>query len=97
MMTTIEAILQCPEMALRKIQQYEKKLEYIKQYNRANKDKTLERNRRYYLKMKDSEEYKVKRREYYHNVTKKKLQAKREAEKTEVASPQVLTPKDSAP
>lgn len=89
--TALDEILQCPEQAIRKILQYEKKIAYIKKYNKENKEKTLARNRRYYMKMRDTDEYKQKRREYYHRVTKVRAKEKREAEKAQVASPQVLT------
>ena len=86
--TSLDEILQSPEQAIRKILQYEKKIAYIKKYNKENKEKTLARNRRYYMKMRDTDEYKQKRREYYHNVTKIRAKEKKEAEKAQVASPQ---------
>jgi hypothetical protein len=81
--TSLDEILQCPEQAIRKILQYEKKIAYIKRYNKEHRDKTLARNRRYYLKKRDTEEYKQKRREYYHRVTKVKAHEKKEAERLE--------------
>lgn len=81
--TALDEILQCPEQAIRKILQYEKKIAYIKRYNKENKEKTLARNRRYYMKMRDTDEFKQKRREYYHRVTKVKAKEKREVERLE--------------
>lgn len=59
---------------LRKLQQYDKKLDYIKAYNKQHKDEQNERNKKYHSKVKETEEFKRKKQEYYINVLKPKRQ-----------------------
>lgn len=61
---------------LRKLQQYDKKLNYIKAYNKEHKAEQNERTKKYHAKMKDTEEWKRKKQEYYQNVLKPRQQEK---------------------
>lgn len=79
---------------LRKLQQYDKKLDYIKAYNKTNVKAQNERAMKHYEKMKDTDEWKRKKHEYYINVIKPKKQeearlkreAKEEAKKKALQS-----------
>jgi len=79
---------------LRKLHQYDKKLDYIKAYNKTNAKAQNERAKKYHAKMKDTEEWKRKKQEYYINVLKPKRQeeqkikreAKEEAKKKKLQS-----------
>jgi len=59
---------------LRKLHQYNKQLEYVKAYNRTNAKAQNERTKKYHAKMKDTDEWKRKKQEYYINVLKPKRQ-----------------------
>ena len=79
---------------LRKMRQYDKQLEYIKAYNKTNAKAQNERAKKYHAKVKDTEEWKRKKQEYYINVLKPKRQeeqkikreAKEEAKKKKLQS-----------
>jgi hypothetical protein len=59
---------------LRKLQQYDKKLEYIKAYNKEHASEQNERNKKYHLKIKESEKYKKYKQDYYQNILKPRRQ-----------------------
>ena len=59
---------------LRKLQQYDKKLDYIKAYNKQHKDEQNERNKKYFSKIKETEKYKKYKQDYYNNVLKPRRQ-----------------------
>ena len=61
---------------LRKLQQYDKKLNYIKAYNKEHKEEQNERTKKYHAKMKGTDEWKRKKQEYYQNVLKPRQQEK---------------------
>ena len=78
---------------LRKLQQYDKKLNYIKAYNKEHKDEQNERTKKYHAKMKGTDDWKRKKQEYYQNVLKprqqEKARLKREAkEQAKAKTPQ---------
>ena len=78
---------------LRKLQQYDKKLNYIKAYNKEHKDEQNERTKKYHAKMKGTDDWKRKKQEYYQNVIKprqqEKARLKREAkEQAKAKTPQ---------
>ncbi len=53
-----------------KIDQYDKKLTYIKDYNKLNSEKTNTRNKQYYDRIKQTDEFKAKRKQYYETIVK---------------------------
>ena len=55
-----------------KIDQYDKKLTYIKDYNKLNSEKTNTRNKQYYDRIKQTDEFKEKRKQYYETIVKPK-------------------------
>ena len=77
---------------LRKLQQYDKKLGYIKAYNKQHKDEQNERNKKYHQKVKETEEYKRKKQEYYNNVLKPKRQEEARLKKEAKEQARLNTP-----
>jgi len=55
-----------------KIDQYDKKITYIKDYNKLNSEKTNTRNKQYYDRIKQTDEFKEKRKQYYETIVKPK-------------------------
>ena len=66
-----------------KIDQYDKKLTYIKDYNKLNSEKTNTRNKQYYDRIKQTEEFKEKRRQYYETIVKPKRQKNSDERKSQ--------------
>lgn len=77
---------------LRKLQQYDKKLNYIKAYNKEHKDEQNERTKKYHAKMKGTEEWKRKKQEYYQNVLKPRQQEKARLKREAKAQAKANTP-----
>ena len=77
---------------LRKLQQYDKKLDYIKAYNKEHKDEQNERTKKYHAKMKGTEEWKRKKQEYYQNVLKPRQQEKARLKREAKAQAKANTP-----
>ena len=66
-----------------KIDQYDKKLTYIKDYNKLNSEKTNTRNKQYYDRIKQTDEFKEKRKQYYETIVKPKRKIKSDERKSQ--------------
>jgi hypothetical protein len=78
---------------LRKLQQYDKKLNYIKAYNKEHKDEQNERTKKYHAKMKSTDDWKRKKQEYYQNVLKPRQQEKARLKREAKEQARANTPK----
>ena len=78
---------------LRKLQQYDKKLNYIKAYNKEHKDEQNERTKKYHAKMKGTDDWKRKKQEYYQNVLKPRQQEKARLKREAKEQARANTPK----
>jgi hypothetical protein len=65
----------------RKIRAYERRIDYIKAYNKEHREAQNERCKKHFAKIKDTDKFKQYRKDYYRNVLKPRRQEQARMEK----------------